>query len=173
MRSGTDRDFAQLYARHARAVRRYVQRRGAGDATDDIVAETFERAYRHRELLAARGGSPLPWLYVVAGNLVLNHHRTEARRRRAVARLGVRESETVVESEAVELRVASAQLSPLVEEAVARLDEEDRVVWLMRAWSGRSRARLAAALGVPEDVIHTRLRRASRQIRAELSAASW
>ena len=68
-----DAALRQLYTRYAKALHRYVERFGPDLASaDDIVQETFIRAWRHLPQLAADDQLVRPWLYRVARNLLID-----------------------------------------------------------------------------------------------------
>jgi len=78
-----DAAVRELYARHARALHGYVRRFCPDRASaDDIVQETFIRAWRHLPQLSADDRLVRAWLYRVARNLLTDAAR--ARRSRPV-----------------------------------------------------------------------------------------
>jgi DNA-directed RNA polymerase specialized sigma24 family protein len=77
-----DAAVRQLYAHHARALRRYAERFCPDRASaDDIVQETFIRAWRHLPQLSSGDFPVRPWLFRAARNLL-----TDARQGRPPAR---------------------------------------------------------------------------------------
>ena len=71
-----DAAIRQLYARHAQALRRYVERFCPDRASaDDIVQETFIRAWRHLPQLSSGDLPVRPWLFRVARNLLIDADR--------------------------------------------------------------------------------------------------
>src|ERR1700750_791457 len=71
-----DAAIRQLYSRYARALHRYVERFCPDRASaDDIVQETFIRAWRHLPQLSADERSVRPWLFRVARNLLIDASR--------------------------------------------------------------------------------------------------
>src|ERR1700733_1625158 len=74
----TDADAAvrQLYSLHAKALHGYVQKFCPDRANaDDIVQETFIRAWRHLPQLSADDRPIRPWLFRVARNLLTDADR--------------------------------------------------------------------------------------------------
>jgi RNA polymerase sigma-70 factor, ECF subfamily len=86
-----DTAVRQLYERHARALRRYVERFCPDRASaDDIVQETFIRAWRHLPQLSSEDFPVRSWLFRVARKPGLaaghrdpagRHHRKSGHRR--------------------------------------------------------------------------------------------
>src|SRR5579859_552777 len=71
-----DAAIRQLYARYARDLRRYVEPFCADRASaDDIVQETFIRAWRHLPQLSSGERPVRPWLLRVARNLLIDADR--------------------------------------------------------------------------------------------------
>ena len=80
--SDTDRDepagdaddaVRQLYVRHAPALRRYVERFCPDrSSADDIVPETFIRAWRHLPQFRSGDRPARPWLFRVARNPLID-----------------------------------------------------------------------------------------------------
>ena len=83
--------FAELFRRHAPAVRRYATRRIGPDAAEDIVAETFLTAFRRRDSYDLSHPDARPWLFGIATRLIGRHRRSEVRLYQALARTGVME----------------------------------------------------------------------------------
>ncbi len=76
-------DFDRLYAEHARRLFAFlVYRTGDRELAEDLLADTFEAAYRARRLFDGRRGSERTWLTAIA----LNRLRDRARRSDAEAR---------------------------------------------------------------------------------------
>ena len=81
--------FAELYARHVAAVHGWLRRRIEW-AASDLTAETFARAWLHRQRFRDdRNGSALPWLLGIAGRLLADAVRRERIDTRARERLGL------------------------------------------------------------------------------------
>jgi len=80
-----DAAIRQLYSRHARALHGYVERFCPDRASaDDIVQETFIRAWRHLPQLSADDRPIRPWLFRVARNLLIDADRAARARPRTV-----------------------------------------------------------------------------------------
>src|SRR3982750_3720453 len=78
-KAGDQRAATRLVERHAEAVTRFVRSLGARRDLDDVVQETFVRAFGSID--GFRGESSLrTWLFTIARRLVLDHRRSERRR---------------------------------------------------------------------------------------------
>jgi DNA-directed RNA polymerase specialized sigma24 family protein len=77
--------FAELFNRHAAVLHRYVVRRLGPDQAEDVVAETFTRAFEKRRKYAFDRSDALPWLYGITTNIIGTHRRAEVRSQGAKA----------------------------------------------------------------------------------------
>jgi RNA polymerase sigma-70 factor, ECF subfamily len=77
-RSAADARARALHAEHRYAVYAHALRltRGDADWAEDVVQETFLRAWRHWERLTPEHGSVRGWLLRVAHNLVMDRYRS-------------------------------------------------------------------------------------------------
>jgi|1185.fasta_scaffold43657_2 RNA polymerase sigma-70 factor, ECF subfamily len=74
--SATDAALRALYAEHGRALLSFaVQFTGDRGRAEDIVQETFLRAWRHLPALLADGRPVRPWLYQVTRRLLMDAAR--------------------------------------------------------------------------------------------------
>lgn len=71
--------FAEIFDSHYESVRSYVSRRVGVQAGEEIVAETFARAFSARARYGASRPDARPWLLGIATNLLRRHWRSERR----------------------------------------------------------------------------------------------
>ncbi|GAA1530335.1 RNA polymerase sigma factor [Actinomadura kijaniata] len=167
-RSGDDPErFAALFDRYARQIHHYAARRLGTQAADDIVAETFEIAFRRRATYDPARSMARPWLYGIASTLIARHRRAEERHYRALRRTGVDPLPEPM-AETVVSRVAAEQDERRLAGALARLSAGDRDVLLLFAWGGLGYDEIAEALSVPAGTVASRLNRARRKLRTVL-----
>jgi RNA polymerase sigma-70 factor (TIGR02960 family) len=83
----TEHEFAQHVNRHKRELHVHCYRMlGSFEEAEDLVQETFLRAWRHRDRFdAAAGGHFRAWLYRIATNACLDHIRRKGRRAEEVS----------------------------------------------------------------------------------------
>jgi RNA polymerase sigma-70 factor, ECF subfamily len=131
-------------------------------AAEDVVAATFERAYRRRSSYDARRGSRRQWLFGIARHAALD----ELRRRQRVATLAA-------EPEADE---PLADVDPVrratVRAAIAGLDARDRELVALKFFAGLDNAEIAGVLGISPSNAGTRLHRAVHRLREACHAPS-
>ena len=77
-----DQAFAELYEHYYDRVVRYIAARtGSRDAVEEMAGDVFVRALESLDTIQERGIPPGAWLFRVAHNQVVDHHRKRARRR--------------------------------------------------------------------------------------------
>jgi RNA polymerase sigma factor (sigma-70 family) len=156
-------DFAAIYSRYLPSIVRYLRRRLGADAAEDAAADVFVRALRHGSL--QHGDShPLPWLYGIAANVILECRRSERRRLRALERLAA-------EPRAIPFSPDLAgQLDPLLMRGLRTLSRQDRETLLLIAWGELSYAETASALRIPIGTVRSRVARARAHLHADAGA---
>src|SRR5579884_3944160 len=116
--------FADVVAEHLDAVYRYlVYLTGDRAAAEDLVAETFERAFRSWRRFDPRRGAPRTWLCRIAHSAAVDWFRAEQRRRRREERYSL-DASTVIE-------LGDGLPGPL-EEALRSLSAAEREVVALR-----------------------------------------
>ena len=162
--SARDADAAvrQLYARHAGALHRYVERFCPDRASaDDIVQETFIRAWRHLPQLSADGRPVRPWLFRVARNLLIDADRAARSRPATVQAEPAEEGRDDTGLEQVLDR-------QLVAGALRQLTPAHRAVLVEIFYGGDSLTRAARQLGIPHGTARSRLHYALQALRHQL-----
>jgi RNA polymerase sigma-70 factor (ECF subfamily) len=162
--------FAAIFDRHAVALHRYVARRLGPDAADDVVAETFLRAFQRRSGYDAAYLDAGPWLFGIATNLIAHRRRSEIRLLRAMARTGIDPAAEPADAGLAD-RVVAGGTRPKLAAALATLPAGDRDVLLLTA-SGLGYAETARALGVPIGTVSSRLGRARKKLREALGGTN-
>lgn len=164
-----DRDaFTALYHRHADAVWNLAYRLTASRAVaEDVLSATFLAAWRRRGEVDFAAGSARPWLLAVATNEVRTQWRRAARQQRVAWRVGpppdVRDH-----AEGVVATLDGRRRVHAVLEAVRRLPAGQREAVALCLVAELSTAEAAAALGVAEVTVRSRLHRARQKLRALL-----
>lgn len=141
---------------------------------EDVVQEAYVRGYEKLHTFRAEA-SLATWLVRIA----LNEAYARMRRPQPVSHDDSPELRAVAEvvafpghqldSDPAE-SAARAQARALLERAVDALPEPFRLVYLLRDVEGCSIDETAAALGIREETVKTRLHRARRQLRQALQA---
>ncbi|HEV2374772.1 MAG TPA: sigma-70 family RNA polymerase sigma factor [Streptosporangiaceae bacterium] len=157
-REATER-FQALYERECRRVYAYAASRVGRQQADEVVSEVFLVAWRR---LADVPVPPLPWLLVVARNVVNSQFRATSREQLIAAEVRAWVSETELTSPDVAEEV-SGRIAALT--ALATLPEADREVLLLIAWHGLAPGEAARVLRCSTATYFMRLHRARRRLR--------
>jgi RNA polymerase sigma-70 factor, ECF subfamily len=152
--SGEQDDFEQVFADCYEPVLRYVSRRVAADAVQDVVADTFLVAWRRRD---ERRGEALPWLLGIARRVASTQRRGHARREALRERLRAEPP-----SAQADARIAAAD--PRLADALASLAERDREALMLTAWEGLDHRSAAQVMGCSTGSFTVRLHRARRRL---------
>jgi RNA polymerase sigma-70 factor (ECF subfamily) len=138
---GDERAAAELVRRHARALAHFMAGNGApADELDDLVQETFIRAFRGLDRF--RGQCQFrTWLLTIGGNVAKDHGRRSVRQRLVSLDDTVRDPSgsphDVAEAGEAESRLAAG---------LRTLPRLQREVFLLRAQQGLEYVEIAAAL---------------------------
>jgi RNA polymerase sigma-70 factor (ECF subfamily) len=157
-----DAAVRQLYLLHAKALHGYVQRFCPDRASaDDIVQETFIRAWRHLPRLSADDRPLRPWLFRVARNLLTDADRAARSRPSAV-------QEQPAEDFRDDTRLDQVLDRQLVSGALQHLSPAHRTVLVETFYRGGTPVTVARQLGVPPGTVRSRLHYALHALRQQL-----
>ncbi|MFI0237618.1 sigma-70 family RNA polymerase sigma factor [Streptomyces sp. NPDC016845] len=160
----TDRDafVRDIYEQYGPALVRYATRLLNGDwhKAEDIFQETAARAWKHADFLATRGEHLRPWLFTVARNLVIDHHRV--RQVKLLNLMPIEDVDTSWDS------TESTITSHVVLQALRELNEQQRTVIRLMYYLECSVAQTATHLGIPPGTVKSRAFYAVRALRKEL-----
>jgi RNA polymerase sigma-70 factor (ECF subfamily) len=159
-RGGDERAASLLVERHAAAVARFVGSLGARSDAEEVVQDTFVRAFRSLDRF--RGESSLrSWLLAIARNLVRDRRRA-TRGWRAVTE--VEESHAATEHDPLDELVADESAARM-RRAVARLTALQREVFALRVSEGLSYREIAGIAGTTEGAARVHYFNAVRAIK--------
>ncbi|WP_287931421.1 sigma-70 family RNA polymerase sigma factor [Arthrobacter sp.] len=163
-RAGTptrDEAMRALHRDYAAQLTRFVQRlTREGTVAQDVVAETLLRAWEHPDVLQRSEPALRGWLFTVARNLVIDDWRS-ARHRHEIGTDQLPETPGPDQTD----RILDAWL---VEDALLTLTPEHREVIRLAYFDGRDTHTIAAALGVPDGTVKSRLHYGLRALRMAL-----
>jgi RNA polymerase sigma-70 factor (ECF subfamily) len=164
---GDSRAEEMLFRRHAPGVLTFSRRltRDRDDA-DDVLQETFEIAFKHLgELRDAR--SLRSWLLQIAVRRVQRRFR----RKRWLSWIGVgapSDPETLVEQAARDLSGEQRAELALLDVALDRLGDNERIAWMLRHVEGKDLEETAELCGCSLATIKRRIAAADAHVRAHL-----
>ena len=162
--SNGDRDaqriiYETLVERVHRLVLRIVGPADSEDVTQDLFLHLFDKlsSFRHESEFST-------WVHRMAVNEALQHLR-RARRHPTVQ---------LVPTELIQSRVdQESDSKELLETAMSRMDAELRLILELKEIEQMPYSQIAELVGIPEGTVGSRLNRARRELRAQLSAMGW
>ncbi len=164
-----DERFVQLYRETFRRLYAFVRTQVADAATaQEIVAQVYLKAYRHREHTPDADGR-IAWLFRIARNVVIDHRRV-AGKREAVT-IGLDELRHLPRArENPETAVLERERLTLLLRAMGSLPERDRSLLALKFAARRTNREIAGTLGISEAAVSMRLLRALQRMRERLTA---
>jgi RNA polymerase sigma factor (sigma-70 family) len=157
--SGTRDQFEHVYQDYYEAVQRYVARRVAPEATQDVVSDTFLTAWRRYGDL---NGEPLPWLLGIARRTAANHRRSGSRRAALRERLNTEQQGWSYNG--------LDDRDPGLAAALATLSARDREALVLVAWDGLEHGVAASVMGCSTGAFTVRVHRARRKLEHTLAS---
>lgn len=160
--------LAEVVATHRNHLSAYVGQLTCGDRgwAEDVIQETFLRAWHHVGTMTPSHGSVRGWLMRVAHNLVMDGYRCRAARSRP-NEVGLDQAAPVPVPDHSE-HVLSAVLA---HDALKSLPPEYRAALEQTYLRDRTAAQAAAVLGVPVGTVKSRVFYGLRLLRATPATA--
>jgi RNA polymerase sigma-70 factor, ECF subfamily len=173
-RSGDSDAFRLLVEQHSRAVFRLAFRMtGNEQDAEDVVQETFLRAYRQLDKYEARS-SFSTWLYRIASNysldLIRMRKRHEDKRERGKAEERDILQTIPVNTPGPDRIVYSSQIQERVNEALNELSPQERTAFVLRHFEGMSIDEIGETLGTGTNATKHSIFRAVQKLRRSLES---
>lgn len=152
----------ELHAAHGPALSHFVSGLVGGDESrvQDVVQETFLRAWRHPAVLRSGEGPTRSWLFTVARRIAIDDWRRRSRRPEML-------TAEPPDVEGLDEATAITDRQVLID-ALRALPYPHREVLLECYFRGSSVAEAAARLGLPEGTVKSRTHYALHALRAAL-----
>lgn len=132
---------------------------------EDVVQETFSRAWRSRARFDPTLGSLRTWLFSIERRVILDFLVRQSKNSAI--------SLDQAPEPASEDQVERAMLGWQVESALQRLDHDHRVIITEIYFNGRSGREVAEMFGLPEGTVRSRSFYALRMLRLLLEEGGW
>ncbi|HEX7896260.1 MAG TPA: sigma-70 family RNA polymerase sigma factor [Planctomycetota bacterium] len=161
--------FNELVNRHQDRVYAAVTRFcGNGEDAADVVQRAFINAYR--KISEFKGDAAFStWIYRIAFNQAISFRREN---RRPSISLHAKDEDGLI-AEPVDDRAPGESMETeetrkKVQQALERLEEEDRQIIILKDLQGHSYDEIAAILEVPKGTVRSRLHRARMELKEKL-----
>lgn len=172
MRPVTDAEREQRFRTLAELilepVRRYLLRRTDVATVDDVLSETLLVCWRRLDEVPTGPDETIPWVIVVARNLLANAQRAERRRTRLVGKIIALDPPAFAVDDADPDGTVDADG---VRDALTQLRSADAELLRLWAWDGLESPQLATVLGISSNAAAIRLHRAKARLKEELLKA--
>ena len=164
-----DRDcFGQLAQQARECLRTYVYRlTQRDDLTQEIVQESLLEMCKVLGKLK-KNDRFWPWLYGIATNKLLRHHRIERTERKLALRSAAQKDTLKNRQDGLE-RLVSEELKQIVSAAMQKLRTQHKAVLVMRCYDGMTYSEIAESMGRSEFSTRMLFMRAKRALQRELS----
>ena len=156
-------DFDRLFAEHAQGLFGFLAYRTGNRAeAEDLVAETFEAAFKAHRRFDPRRAGERTWLYAIALNRLRDHARRRGAERRAMERVGADPAAQV------DRGLEQLEQRDLLARGLASLTDEERECVALRFGGDLTLKEIAGVIGEPMTTVEGRVYRALRKLRTEL-----
>ena len=159
-KAGDQRAAAEIVERHAQALARFAASAGEREELDELVQDTFVRAFNSIESFRA-DSSLRTWLFTILRRLVLDRKRSEKRRRNQVE---LDEGHAVNAYDALDVMVAD-ETAVRVRKAMERLSPLQREVFVLRVTEGMAYGEIAKMVGSTEGACRVHYHNAMRSVK--------
>lgn len=171
-RDNQNREFAEVALLHLPSVARVAMALTGNEAdADDLVQETFLRAYRHWHTFEL-GSDCRRWLSTICRNAFLEHRRREARsvavEDQELESLAAARLHNQARASGLDHIFTRLDLGPAISAAIAALAPPFRDVVVLADVEEFTYEEVAEALSIPVGTVRSRLYRARRQLQEAL-----
>jgi RNA polymerase sigma-70 factor (ECF subfamily) len=166
VKNGAKNSFEMLVQRHEKFLMKTVVRMTRDlDAAEDVVQDTFIKAYKRLNLFEGRS-SFRSWLYQIALNTARNRFRKNARET-----VGAEGVELAVDGE-VEAKMIALDVRGILQEEIARLPDRQRTALSLRIYEDLSFKEIAEIMQCPYDTAKANYRHALLKLKERLEGNS-
>jgi RNA polymerase sigma-70 factor (ECF subfamily) len=172
-RDGDSEAFRSLVERHSRAVYRIAHRMtGSPQDAEDVVQETFLRAYRQLGRFESRANFGT-WLHRIAVNCSIDLIRSRPRREmghdaEALEQFGASSERHEAGQKTPERLMLSTEVQERINGAMSGLSRLERAAFVLRHFEGQSIEDISRMLGLKTNAAKHSIFRAVRKMRVAL-----
>jgi RNA polymerase sigma-70 factor (ECF subfamily) len=167
-RGGDEEAFRLLVERHSRSVYRLAYRMtGRPQDAEDVVQETFIRAFRQLDRFEARSNFST-WLYRIGFNCSIDYMRGRPKRESSEEPAVLDAMSGQEPGPSAHDLVYAGEINGRVQEALEALSEKERAAFLMRHYHGCSIEEIGSTLGMKTNATKHSIFRAVRKMRTAL-----
>lgn len=163
LKTGDANALSELYNIHVQLLKYFVQRTAKSEVlTEDVVHDTFIKIWESRDKIDADQAFK-PYLYTVARRHLLNLLK---RAKHEVSILEEIKKSLVIGENATEMLLEYTESSSVYIEAINRLPEQRREVFIRCRIQGLTYKQAAEELGISESTVNNQMVKAFKSIRS-------
>ena len=167
-RAGNENAFRVLVERHSRSIYRLAYRMtGKAEDAEDVVQETFVRAYRQLGRFESRANFAT-WLYRIGFNCSIDYMRARPHRETSETAETLDQLARPPQGPSMDDLVYAGQIGERVQAALGELSPQERAAFLMRHYQGCSIEEICQALGLKTNAAKHSIFRAVKKMRVAL-----
>jgi RNA polymerase sigma-70 factor (ECF subfamily) len=163
--------FEEVFEQYHGAIHGYLTRTAGPSYADEYAGEVFVTAFAARARYDPARGSVRAWLFGIAANVRHTRTRSLARGRRASSRMPREREGEDGGLETVEDRLDYGRELAWVTEFLRELPDLDREILVLYAWGELGYAEIGQVLGIEIGTVSSRLSRARKRLREQISAS--
>lgn len=163
---GDQRAAGDIVKRHSQALARFAASSGEREDIDELVQDTFVRAFNSLETFRA-DSSLRTWLFTILRRLVLDRRRAE---RRQGNKVELEEGHAVQAYDALDSMVAD-ETAQQVKVAIERLSPLQKEVFVLRVTEGMAYGEIAVLVGSTEGACRVHYHNAMRAVKEFLGVS--
>ena len=168
-KGGDHEAFRTLVERHSRSVYQLAYRMtGRPEDAEDVVQETFVRAYRQLARFEARANFTT-WLYRIGFNCAIDYLRARPRRESMETPETMERLAPATREPGSDDLVFTGEISHRVQSALGELTEQERAAFLMRHLHGSSIEEICQTLDLRTNAAKHSIFRTVKKMRAALA----
>jgi RNA polymerase sigma-70 factor (ECF subfamily) len=167
-KGGDEEAFRVLVERHSRSIYRLAYRMtGRPEDAEDVVQETFVRAYKQLGRFEARSNFGT-WLYRVGFNCAIDYMRARPHRESTESQETLERMSPGSSAPSMDDLVFAGQINERVQHALNELSPQERAAFLMRHYHGCSIEEICEALDLKSNAAKHSIFRAVKKMRVAL-----
>jgi len=167
-RGGDHEAFRTLVERHSRSIYRLAYRMtGRPEDAEDVVQETFVRAYRQLVRFESRANFAT-WLYRIGFNCAIDYMRARPHRESSEPHETLDRMPAGGLTPSMDDLVYAGEIGERVQQALSELSAQERAAFLMRHYHGCSIEEICAALDLKSNAAKHSIFRAVKKMRVAL-----
>jgi RNA polymerase sigma-70 factor (family 1) len=166
---GSEAAFAEIFHRYTPRLRPFIYGiLKLSAVTDEVLQEVFLKVWLNRDVLV-NVNEPSAWLYRIASNLSLNQLRKQANEYKKLKEIITAEGH---ESDNLLAKLSAKELQQMIYEAVTKLPEKRKEIYLMSREAGLSHKEIAEKLDISVITVKNQVTSALKIIQEHITKTS-